>query len=190
MTENPKIRLAGKEFDVPEMAIRQNRHIEVLAIKNREYFLRGQGLAGMKELYRGPSRRLHSHSLLRAHPFAAEPDLRAVRGVADFHQGDHARLANVPFANRPVQTSGGDRPRHGGSYAAVDWDGIVAELSYCLGQPWDYVEDNITVSRIAAYRAYWLKHPPTHLCMAAWIKYKPPAEPATPEPPSLPDIEE
>ena len=31
----------------------------------------------------------------------------------------------------------------------------------------------MTLTRIAAYRRYWEKHPPTHMLVAAYLGYKP-----------------
>lgn len=68
---------------------------------------------------------------------------------------------------------------------------MIAELSFLLGQTWEHVEDTITMARLTAYRAYFLRQPPTHVLAAGWMGYKPPPERAcAPTPPPLPDIEE
>ena len=36
---NPTITLAGVDYQIPKLAIKQNRHIEPLAIKHSEYFV-------------------------------------------------------------------------------------------------------------------------------------------------------
>jgi hypothetical protein len=38
MTEHPKIKLAGVEYVIPPLAIKQNRHVEVLAARHLNYF--------------------------------------------------------------------------------------------------------------------------------------------------------
>lgn len=68
---NPRIKLAGKEYEIPEMAIRQNRRIEVLALKNRDYFIRGRGLAGLAEITEDQAEdftRIVYHALTRTLP--------------------------------------------------------------------------------------------------------------------------
>jgi hypothetical protein len=50
----------------------------------------------------------------------------------------------------------------------------VAEFSYRLGQTWEYVEDNLTVRQLTAYRNYWHTAPPVDTLAAAWMGFKPP----------------
>jgi hypothetical protein len=38
MIDNPKIALAGVEYEIPPLAIKQNRHVEVLAARHLGYF--------------------------------------------------------------------------------------------------------------------------------------------------------
>jgi adenylylsulfate kinase-like enzyme len=40
MTDDPKITLAGREYAIPKLAIKQNRHVEILVARNRDYFAR------------------------------------------------------------------------------------------------------------------------------------------------------
>jgi len=54
----------------------------------------------------------------------------------------------------------------------MDWDDLFAEFSYCLGQSFEYIENNITIMQIVAYRKYWKKNPPVHLLVAAYLGYK------------------
>ena len=85
-------------------------------------------------------------------------------------------------------------PAHGGRPTPVDWDGIVAEYSHCLGQSWEYIEEHLTMDQLLAYRKYFTRHPPTHFLVAGFMKYQPPADKSVPyEPPAfaqLPEVEE
>ena len=62
-----------------------------------------------------------------------------------------------------------------------------------LKQTWEYVENNLTIPQITAYRAYWGKSPPVDLLAAAWMGYKPQGETKLgnmAEMVNLPEIEE
>lgn len=38
-----------------------------------------------------------------------------------------------------------------------------------LGYTWDYVEQHMDLPRLAAFNRYWVKHPPVHLLVAAYL---------------------
>jgi hypothetical protein len=45
----------------------------------------------------------------------------------------------------------------------------------CMGWTWEQV-DQLTLPRLNALTAYWQRHPPTHILLAAHVGYKPPAK--------------
>jgi hypothetical protein len=54
------------------------------------------------------------------------------------------------------------------------WGEMYAHLSLCLGWTYDYIDNHMTLSRLAEYQAYFAKHPPTHQLVAAYLGYEPP----------------
>lgn len=52
------------------------------------------------------------------------------------------------------------------------WGDIYAHLSACLGWTWDYIDNNMTMSRLEAYKKYWQKNPPTHQLVASYLGYE------------------
>lgn len=52
------------------------------------------------------------------------------------------------------------------------WGDIYAHLSACLGWTWDYIDNNMTMSRLDDYKNYWLKNPPVHQLVAAYLGYE------------------
>lgn len=58
------------------------------------------------------------------------------------------------------------------SDSAVDWDGIYAHLCASLGWTWDYIDNNMTLSRLEAMNEYWAENPPVHQLVAAYLGYK------------------
>jgi len=54
----------------------------------------------------------------------------------------------------------------------TDWGYIYAHLSMCLSWTYDYIDNNMTLSRLDEYRRYFLKHPPTHQLVAAYLGYE------------------
>ena len=78
----------------------------------------------------------------------------------------------------------------------MNWGEIYAHLITITGWTWEYINENMTLPRLASLSAYWNKHPPTHFLAAWYSGYKPP-EPADgessrglPDFALLPDIEE
>jgi len=45
-----------------------------------------------------------------------------------------------------------------------------------LGWTWEQV-DQLTIPRLNALTAYWQRHPPMHILLAAYVGYKAPAKP-------------
>jgi hypothetical protein len=54
----------------------------------------------------------------------------------------------------------------------TDWGFLYAHLSACLGWTYDYIDNNMTLSRLNEYRGYWKTHPPTHQLVAAYMGYE------------------
>lgn len=44
------------------------------------------------------------------------------------------------------------------------------------GMPWDRVEDELDIPRLAAMNEHWRKHPPVHIMVAAYLGYEPKAQ--------------
>jgi hypothetical protein len=53
-----------------------------------------------------------------------------------------------------------------------NWGDIYAHLSSCCGWTYDYIDNNMTMSRLVEYQAYFAKHPPTHQLVAAYMGYE------------------
>ncbi|MFL9610180.1 hypothetical protein ACKF11_08865 [Methylobacillus sp. Pita2] len=53
----------------------------------------------------------------------------------------------------------------------------MASLCACTGWTWHYVMHELDVPRLAQFEAYYGKHPPLHLMVAAYLGVKP-ADPA------------
>lgn len=74
MTENPKITLAGVEYEIPPLAIKQNRHVEVLAARHLAYFAaisRNDGKVKLLDLTEEQAEdftRIVYHAITRARP--------------------------------------------------------------------------------------------------------------------------
>lgn len=52
------------------------------------------------------------------------------------------------------------------------WGDIYAHLSSCYGWTYDYIDNHMTLSRLAEYDGYFAKHPPTHQLVAAYMGYE------------------
>jgi len=46
-------------------------------------------------------------------------------------------------------------------------------LITATGWTWDYIDENMTLPRLASLTAYWRSHPPTHVIAAAFTGIKP-----------------
>ncbi len=42
-----------------------------------------------------------------------------------------------------------------------------------MGWTWDYVEWNVDLPRLRSLHKYWRRNPPTHVLVAAYMKYEP-----------------
>ena len=49
---------------------------------------------------------------------------------------------------------------------------LIAEFSYYLKQPWEYVEDHLTMEQVMTYRRFWKINPPVDLLVAGFMGYK------------------
>ena len=52
------------------------------------------------------------------------------------------------------------------------WGDIYAHLSMCLGWTYDYINEHMTLSRLAEYQGYWDNNPPTHQLVAAYMGFE------------------
>ena len=74
MTDHPKIKLAGVDYEIPPLAIKQNRHVEVLSARHLEYFAaisRNDGkvkLLDITEEQADDFTRIVYHAVTRARP--------------------------------------------------------------------------------------------------------------------------
>lgn len=63
-----------------------------------------------------------------------------------------------------------------GPDVSPDWDAIIAEVvNFLPGTTPDYWEDALTVPRLEALHEQWRLHPPPAVLLAAWLDYRPPA---------------
>jgi hypothetical protein len=51
-------------------------------------------------------------------------------------------------------------------------DFVYSHLAACFGFSYDYVDNNMTMSRLKTYQHYWESHPPTHLLVASFLGYE------------------
>jgi hypothetical protein len=77
----------------------------------------------------------------------------------------------------------------------MNWGDIYAHLITSTGWTFEYIDENMTLFRLAELSAYWKNHPPSHVCNAimAGIKHSDSAanqDEKVPDFALLPDIEE
>lgn len=71
---DPTITLAGQAYVIPQLAIKQNRHVEVLAARNRDYFIKVYDAGGkvspldLTDQQAEDFQRLVYHALTRSQP--------------------------------------------------------------------------------------------------------------------------
>lgn len=71
-----------------------------------------------------------------------------------------------------------ERLRPGSSQQSIKWDGLYIHISLSLGWDWPAIDNSMTMSRLRSLRDYQAQHPPTHLLIAAYLRYRPPAQSA------------
>ena len=186
---HPKITLAGVEYEIPPLAIKQNRHVEVLAARHLAYFASARDRSGrvnlldITEEQAEDFQRIVYHAITRTRP---ELTLEAFEDLPISMLEIMAALPvclNQSGLFRPATEAA---PPTGEATPPSTGDGLIAEFSVCLGQTWDYVEDTLTMAQITAYRKYFARHPPVHLLAAAYMGYKPPVEQPHGAPPATP----
>jgi hypothetical protein len=58
----------------------------------------------------------------------------------------------------------------------VDWGALYAHIATTTG--WTYGEiDGLTLPQVVELKTYWRENPPVHQLVAAYMGYKPPADP-------------
>jgi hypothetical protein len=59
----------------------------------------------------------------------------------------------------------------------VDWFGVYAGIIAATGWTWEYIDENMTLARLAALNEHWDRFPPTHKALArlcsAFLKEEP-----------------
>lgn len=91
--------------------------------------------------------------------------------LGHLHDGElTALLAALP------DLCGLERLRPGSPASPIDWDTLYLHIALSLGWDWDAIDQGMTMSRLRSLRDYQSKHPPTHLLVAAYLGYKPPAQ--------------
>lgn len=70
--------------------------------------------------------------------------------------------------------------KSGGSAGVKDDDyfgRLYAHLATCFGWTWEYIDENMTMERLASCDLYWKESPPIHILVAQYLGYtKPPGE--------------
>lgn len=78
----------------------------------------------------------------------------------------------------------------------MNWGEVYAHLITVTGWTWEYIDENMTLPRLAGLSAYWESHPPTHIIAAAYAGIEPKEKggnanaDGVPDFALLPDIEE
>ena len=150
--------LAGRSWEVPMLAPRQNRIVLPLLMSL------GARPAEQYEALLD----IAFAALGRDHPGIGREEFE------DWPIATHELLDALPVIARKT---GLLRLAHGSPkriFEPPDWDAIIAEvMNFLPGTSWDYWEDALTIPRLEALRAEWRKHPPAALLLAAWLGYRP-----------------
>jgi hypothetical protein len=149
---NPDILIAGRAWEIPLLAPRQNRTILPLLLEGRRDY------AALCDIVFAALTRAHPQ-LTRAEfeewPLPAYELARAVSVIAQ-------------------QTGFVERSRGAARCELPDWDAIIAQFcNFLPGTTPDYWENALTAPRLKAMQEEWRIHPPVAALVAAYLGYKP-----------------
>lgn len=150
--------LAGRSWEVPMLAPRQNRIVLPLLMSL------GARPAEQYEALLD----IAFAAVSRAHPEISR------EAFEEWPIATHELVEALPIIARQTGLLAPTNNKRTGRSEAPDWDAIIAEvMNFLPGTSWDYWEDALTVPRLEALRAEWRKHPPAALLLAAWLGYRP-----------------
>ncbi|HEY2446248.1 MAG TPA: hypothetical protein VGI20_10975 [Rhizomicrobium sp.] len=161
----PAIAIAGREWEIPILAPRQNRIV----------------LPGLLRPRREPGAQYESlldivfAALTRAHPWITREEFEDWP-IASFELVDAIPVIakQTGFLTRFLDRLGMRRP-HAEPVEAPDWDALIAEtVNFLPGTTPDYWEDALTAPRLFALKEEWRQHPPLAVIAAAVLGYRKP----------------